>query len=86
MDKIEIGSLIKTCREDKNITQEELCNGICTASTLSRIESGKFNSNTSILARLLERLGLSADYLREANNDKDYLVRQEIRDIKSHQF
>ncbi|MCD8107466.1 MAG: helix-turn-helix domain-containing protein [Oscillospiraceae bacterium] len=81
MDKKDIGKLIKTRREEKNCTQEELCNGICTPSTLSRIESGKFCSNTSVLARLLERLGLSADYLREANNDEDYLVRQKIRDI-----
>ncbi len=81
VDKIDIGKLIKTHREEKNCTQEELCNGICTPSTLSRIESGKFCSNTSVLARLLERLGLSADYLREATNDEDYLVRQRIRDI-----
>ncbi len=33
------------------------------------------------MARLLERLGLSADFLREAANDEDYLVRQKIRDI-----
>ncbi len=81
MDKNDISKLIKDRREEQNITQEELCEGICTASTLSRIESGKFNSNTSVLTRLFERLGLSADYLREANNDEDYIVRQKIRDI-----
>ncbi len=81
MDMKEVGNTIKTKREAENITQEELCNGICSASTLSRIESGSFNSNPSVLTRLLERLGLSADYLREATNDKDYLVRQKIRDI-----
>ena len=81
MERKDIGNIIKTKREAKNITQDELCNGICSASTLSRIESGSFNSNPSVLTRLLERLGLSADYLREATNDKDYLVRQKIRDI-----
>ncbi|MCD7846905.1 MAG: helix-turn-helix domain-containing protein [Oscillospiraceae bacterium] len=81
MDKKEIGEMIKMRREEEKVTQEELCIGICTASTLLRIESGKFSSNTGVLTRLLERLGLSADYLREATNDEDYIVRQKIRDI-----
>ncbi len=81
MDKKDVGKLIKDRRKEQNITQEELCDGICTASTLSRIESGKFNSNTGVLTRLLERLGLSADFLREATYDEDYIVRQKIRDI-----
>lgn len=36
-----VGGVIKEFRIRYNISQEELCDGLCAVSTLSRIESGK---------------------------------------------
>ena len=41
MREIPIGEYIKNYRRKREITQEELCSGICSVSTLSRLELGK---------------------------------------------
>ena len=41
MRGILIGWIIKQTREEIGLTQEQLCEGICTPATLSRIENGK---------------------------------------------
>ena len=53
-----IGFVIKQKREEKGISQKELCKGICDHSTLSRIERGKHESSVTTLKMLLQRLGL----------------------------
>ena len=53
-----IGELIRDTRERRHYSQEELCYGICTASTLSRIENGLQTPGKKILEGLLQRLGI----------------------------
>lgn len=52
-----IGEVIKRTRESFGMTQEELSEGICTAETLSRIETGKRTPNRVNFKALMERLG-----------------------------
>lgn len=52
-----IGTLIKSRREELKISQEDLCAGICSISTLSRIENGHGVSTQSHATMLLQRLG-----------------------------
>lgn len=52
-----IGTLIKSRREELKISQEDLCAGICSVSTLSRIENGHGVSTQSHATMLLQRLG-----------------------------
>ncbi len=80
MDMKEVGNTIKTKREAENITQEELCNGICTASTLSRIERGVISGNIDTLKLLLERLELPTEMLSKDVNEQDDAIRQVIRE------
>ncbi|MCD8005726.1 MAG: helix-turn-helix domain-containing protein [Oscillospiraceae bacterium] len=80
MDKLAVGNLIKSRRKEKKCTQEELCSGICSIASLSRIENGKAgNREKSYIPSLFERLGMSADSLNEIISEDDYSVRQMIR-------
>ena len=53
--------LLKELREAKGISQEELCEGICTRETLSRIEGGKRNPNKKKLFAMLKRMGVGRE-------------------------
>ena len=58
MRGILIGWIIKQTREEIGLTQEQLCEGICTPATLSRIENGKQAPSYNRMNALLQRLGL----------------------------
>ncbi len=53
-----VGSIIRDARERQKYSQEELSFGICTASTLSRIENGVQAPGKKILEALMQRLGI----------------------------
>jgi|HigsolmetaAR206D_1030411.scaffolds.fasta_scaffold00003_48 tetratricopeptide (TPR) repeat protein len=73
---IPIGSFIKLKRMELNLSQEQLCEGICASSYLSRIENNKLIPDGEIYRLLLERLGLDYnDLIREADS-----VDEEIED------
>ena len=52
------GKLIKLTRIEKNIKQEDLCEGICTPSYLSRIENDRVVADEQVYKLLLEKLGV----------------------------
>lgn len=56
-----IGELIKSLRLQKGITQEQLCRGICSTVTLSRIESGRQVVGKNNFTAIMQRLGLNAE-------------------------
>ncbi len=58
MIEIHIGEIIRQRRLELNLTQEELCQGICEPCTMSRIETGVQNPTRSKLDALMQRLGL----------------------------
>lgn len=53
-----VGALIRDARERQKYSQEELSYGICTPSTLSRIENGIQIPGKKILQGLFQRLGI----------------------------
>lgn len=61
MKELFIGEVIKRKRKELGLTQEELCEGICEPSTISRIESGKQVPAKNKLDALLQRLDLPGD-------------------------
>ncbi|MCL1935506.1 MAG: helix-turn-helix domain-containing protein [Defluviitaleaceae bacterium] len=76
-----IGSFIKTKRMERRISQEELCYGICSVSTLSRIELGKQNPSTFVLESLILRLGLNEEkwgFFSTQDKIKSYNLRYDI--------
>ncbi len=77
------GEWIKTKREELGLTQEELADGICATSSLSRIENGAHTPSKEIFERILERLGYSstivdtfADQLSFQLHELKYQLRQ----------
>mgnify|MGYP001032587180 FL=1 len=83
MEEMLIGPYIRQKRLDKGWTQEYLCDGICTAPTLSRIETNDRTPSSSVLKALLERLGLPAGQFFALLSENDIAVdrlQKKIRD------
>ena len=58
MQGYNIGYYIRRIRQEKGISQEALYKGLCSRSTIHRIESGEQNPNFFTAINLLQRLGL----------------------------
>ena len=61
MQEMFLGDVIKRRRLELNLTQEQLCQGICEPITISRLENGKHAPSHQRINALLERLDLPAD-------------------------
>ncbi|MBR5566281.1 MAG: hypothetical protein IKW08_09020 [Roseburia sp.] len=59
-----IGDVIRIRRQMFGMTKEELCEGICSVKTLTRIEHKKVKTQMPIVRELFERLGLCPEYIR----------------------
>ncbi len=59
MPSLNIGTIIRERRKELELSQEDLADGVCAVSTLSRIESGTQLPSKNHLEALLERLGYS---------------------------
>ena len=60
----DLGERLRAVREDRRISQTELAGDDLSPSYLSLIESGKRTPSDTVLARLAERLDVSAHFLR----------------------
>jgi len=74
-----IGFAIQYFRKKYHISQNKLCKGLCSAATLSRIESGERDADAFLLETLLERMGQSPNKfeLILTEDDKDFIQRRE---------
>ena len=61
MEEFRLGTYIKKHRKELGMSQEDLCGGLCAASTLSRIENNQQDPSRRLTMSLLERLGLPRD-------------------------
>lgn len=90
MNKENVGGIILTLRTKMGISQIDLCKGLCTNRTLSRIELGERIPDKLLLDALLQRLGKSPDKLETILTEKEYMLycqRRAIeRDIINYQF
>lgn len=76
-----IGSAIQYFRETYHISQSKLCKGLCSVSTLSRIEAGERDIDAFILETLLERLGKMPHHFELIITDFDYEAYQSRMEI-----
>ena len=67
----ELADRLKAIRKRKNITQKELCEGLCTRNQLSMIESGKSMPSIPLLEKLCERLGVSLSYIFSSDEERE---------------
>lgn len=63
------------------LTQEELCEGICEAPTMSRIENGVQTPNRSKLNALLQRLGLPSEKFYALMSENEFEIEQLKKEI-----
>lgn len=61
MQNFKLGDYIRQRRISLNLTQEQVCEGICEPITLSRIENGKQTPSRTRINAILQRLGLPDD-------------------------
>ena len=83
-----LGRTLQNLRREQGLSQKELCRGLCSIPTLSRIESGEREPDQMLFDSLISRLGKDSEkwelILKE--NDKkllqkrnyiEYLIRAE---------
>lgn len=68
---IKIGELIRTYREQQGISQEILSHGICSVSSLSRIENGIQTPSRATFEAFMERMGLPAELYPSFQNYRE---------------
>lgn len=72
MRNYRIGDIIKRKRIELGITQEQLCEGICEPSTLSKIENNRQAPTRTRYNAIMERLGLSQDFFYAVIDEEEY--------------
>ena len=83
MKEFPLGTYIKKRRKDLGISQEELSEGLCAVSTLSRIENNQQNPSRNLTRHLLERLGLSKDRFFALWDQEDIAAEALVREISN---
>ena len=73
-----IGGLLRRYRTEHNISQQELCDGICSVPTLSRIENGERLPTKANFDALMQRMGYSGEACDIYCCEQEY----EIHEIK----
>lgn len=58
-DTLTLGALIQELRIEQNLSQQILCQGLCSKSKLSKIENGVLQPEITLAQSLLQRLGIS---------------------------
>ncbi len=70
MEFYNLGIIIKELRKKKNMSQSELCHGICSQSQISKIEKGIIYPSSILLYQLSERLGIDPNYIFTLTKNK----------------
>ncbi|HFU6606341.1 helix-turn-helix domain-containing protein [Bacillus cereus group sp. TH43LC] len=70
MEFYDLGITIKELRMKKNISQSELCHGICSQSQISKIEKGIIYPSSVLLYQLSERLGIDPNHIFALTQNK----------------
>ena len=86
MREILIGEYIRNRRLDLGLTQEQVCEGVCTAATLSRLEHSRQTPSRSIINALLNRLGLPDDRFFALLSDKEMKIDALRKNIRGDQI
>lgn len=76
MAMLPYGDWIRYRRKMLKLSQEDLADGICAVTTLSRIENGSQQPSLSILEALLERLGFSNTFLDSYVSEKAFYLHE----------
>ena len=74
MKEVMVGNTLRQCRLGNGYTQEELGEGICSPSTISRIENGSQRPSRSVFTMLVEKMGEERVLYDDYVGDYDYEI------------
>ncbi|BCK00045.1 helix-turn-helix domain-containing protein [Anaerocolumna chitinilytica] len=74
-----LGDIIRMTRKSLSITQEQLCDGICSVETLSRVENGRQIPGKDVYELLMERLGRSRERAYSMLSISDYCIFEKMK-------
>lgn len=78
-----IGEILRFYREKYSLKQSDVCAGICSVPTLSKIENGSKETDSLILETLLGRIGKEVLQFEMILNDYDYSLWELRRQIET---
>ncbi|MBD5168913.1 MAG: helix-turn-helix domain-containing protein [Oscillibacter sp.] len=84
MKEFQIGTFIKKRRKELGISQQQLCTGLCSMPTISRVENNVQIPNRRLTRNLLERLGVSSDPIFALWGSGDIDAGAFIREIRAN--
>ncbi len=79
MGRYRLGDIVRMTRKSLTITQEQLCDEICSVETLSRIENGSQNPSRDVYELLMERMGRIRDRAYSLLSVSDLKVLEQIK-------
>ena len=74
-DFTDIGGFIKKKRKELNVTQDEISNGICSISYLSKIENNQIVPNDFYVKEIMSKLQVNEEVFYKSMKDKEYIKR-----------
>lgn len=69
-----LGSLLRDLRTEQKVPQQTLCQGLCSKSTLSKIENGSLQPDIALTEALLQRLGVSERIFTFWGDERDFAM------------
>ncbi|MES5942720.1 MULTISPECIES: helix-turn-helix domain-containing protein [unclassified Bacillus cereus group] len=81
MEFYDLGITIKELRTKKNISQSELCHGICSQSQISKIEKGMIYPSSILLYQLSERLGIDPNNIFALTQNKKLKYVENVKHV-----
>lgn len=82
MGRYRLGEIISMTRRSLSITQEQLCEDICSVETLSRIETGRQNPSKDVYELLMERMGRIRDRAYSMLSVSEFKVLEKMRQFE----
>jgi transcriptional regulator with XRE-family HTH domain len=79
MGRYRLGDIIRMTRKSLSITQEQLCEEICSAETLSRIENGNQNPSRDVYELLMGRMGRIRERAYSMLSVSDFKVLEKMK-------
>lgn len=84
MGKYRLGHIIRMTRKSLLLTQEQLCEDICSVETLSRIENGKQNPSKDIYELLMGRMGRNRERALSLISISGYMILEKIKQFEDY--
>ena len=76
------GEMLKRYRESLGMTQEKLCDGICSCQTLSLIENGRQKLGIAACQQMMERMGKEVSRVYALEPISDSRTKKDIQDYE----